>query len=59
LRIIIYAIYAYVKLEKLKLVTNFNHFSMKTKIYMASMMTERVAFQGTMGKHSKPCLCVT
>jgi hypothetical protein len=39
------AIYAYVKLEKLKLATNFNHFAMKTKIYMASIMMAKVAFQ--------------
>jgi hypothetical protein len=38
------AIYAYVKLEKLKLATNINHFALKTKIYMASMKTARGAF---------------
>jgi hypothetical protein len=39
------AIYAYVKLEKLKLATKLNHFAMKTKIYMASIMTAKVTFQ--------------
>jgi hypothetical protein len=29
----------------LKLATNLNHFAMKTKIYMASMMTAKVTFQ--------------
>jgi hypothetical protein len=40
------AIYAYVKLEILKLATSLNHFAMKTKIYIASMMTAKAAFQG-------------
>ena len=39
------AIFAYAKLEMLKQATNLNHFAMKTKIYMASMMTAKVAFQ--------------
>jgi len=39
------AILGYVKLEKLKQVTNINHFAMKAKIYMASMMTAKVTFQ--------------
>ena len=39
------AIFAYVKLEMLKQATNLNHFAMKTKIYMASIMTAKVAFQ--------------
>jgi len=39
------AIFAYVKLEMLKQATNLNHFAMKTKIYMASMMTAKAAFQ--------------
>jgi hypothetical protein len=39
------AIYAYVKLEKLKLCTNANHFSLKTKIYMASLKTAMKEFQ--------------
>src|SRR5215469_1368306 len=33
------SIYAYVKLEKLKLGTTLNHFALKAKIYMASMRT--------------------
>jgi hypothetical protein len=40
------AIYAYVKLEMLKLATSANHFALKTKIYIASMMTAKVTFQG-------------
>jgi len=39
------AIYAYVKLEKLKLVTTHNHFALKTKIYLASMKTALCEFQ--------------
>jgi IS4 transposase len=39
------AIYAYVKLEMLKLATGLNHFAMKTKIYMASMRTAMASFQ--------------
>jgi len=39
------AILGYVKLEKLKQATNLNHFAMKAKIYMASMMTAKVTFQ--------------
>jgi transposase len=39
------AIFAYVKLETLKQATNLNHFAMKTKIYMASMMTAKATFQ--------------
>jgi len=39
------SILAYVKLEKLKLATNMNHFALKTKIYMASMKTAMIAFQ--------------
>jgi IS4 transposase len=39
------SIYAYVKLEKLKLVTTHNHFALKTKIYMASMKTAVIEFQ--------------
>jgi hypothetical protein len=42
---ILAAIFAYVKLEMLKLVTKFNHFAMKTKIYMASMRTVMASFQ--------------
>jgi hypothetical protein len=42
---ILAAIYGYVKLEMLKLVTKQNHFAMKTKIYMASMRTAMTAFQ--------------
>jgi len=38
--------FAYVKLEMLKMVTNLNHFAMKTKIYMASMKTAKISFQG-------------
>jgi transposase len=39
------SIFAYVKLEMLKLSTNTNHFALKTKIYMASMKTAMAAFQ--------------
>jgi IS4 transposase len=39
------SIYAYVKLEKLRLGTTFNHFALKTKIYMASMKTAITEFQ--------------
>jgi IS4 transposase len=39
------AIYAYVKLEKLKLGTSLNHFALKSKIYMASMQTALTEFQ--------------
>jgi hypothetical protein len=39
------AILGYVKLEKLKQATNLNHFAMKAKIYMASLMTAKVTFQ--------------
>jgi hypothetical protein len=39
------AIFAYVKLEKLKHITNLNHFALKTKVYMASMKTAITAFQ--------------
>ena len=39
------AIYAYVKLEKLKLATKENQFSLKAKIYMASIKTAMIAFQ--------------
>jgi hypothetical protein len=39
------AIFAYVKLEMLKLSTNLNHFAMKAKIYMASMNTAKASFQ--------------
>lgn len=39
------SLYAYVKLEKLKLATTLNHFALKTKIYMASMKTAISEFQ--------------
>ena len=39
------SIYAYVKFEKMKLVTKSNHFSLKTKIYMASLKTAMIEFQ--------------
>ena len=39
------AIYAYVKLEKLKQSTSLNHFALKTKIYMASMKNAITEFQ--------------
>jgi IS4 transposase len=39
------SIYAYVKLEKLKLCTTFNHFALKTKIYIASMEAAMAKFQ--------------
>jgi hypothetical protein len=34
-----------VKLEKLKLATGYNHFALKTKVYMASLQTAMFAFQ--------------
>jgi hypothetical protein len=39
------AIFAYVKLEMLKLSTKLNHFAMKAKIYMASMKTAKASFK--------------
>ena len=39
------AIYAYVKLEKLKLCTKLNHFALKTKIHMACMSAALIEFQ--------------
>jgi len=39
------AIFAYVKLEKLKLATKLNHFALKTKVYIASMKTAMISFQ--------------
>jgi len=39
------AIFAYVKLEELKLVTKLNHFALKTKVYIASMKTAMISFQ--------------
>jgi IS4 transposase len=39
------ALFAYVKLEKIKLVTHLNHFALKTKIYMASLKTAMMEFQ--------------
>jgi hypothetical protein len=39
------AIFAYVKLEMLKLSTKLNHFAMKAKIYMASMKAEKLHFK--------------
>ena len=39
------AIYAYVKLEMLKLATTLNHFALKSKIYLASMRTAMSVFQ--------------
>jgi len=39
------AIFAYVKLEKLKLSTQLNHFALKTKVYMASLKTAMSTFQ--------------
>jgi hypothetical protein len=33
------ALYAYVKLERLKLKTSLNHFALKTKIYVAALQT--------------------
>jgi IS4 transposase len=39
------AIYAYIKLEKLKLGTSLNHFALKSKIYMASMQAALIEFQ--------------
>jgi IS4 transposase len=39
------ALYAYVKLEKLRLGTTLNHFALKTKIYIASMKTAITEFQ--------------
>lgn len=39
------AIYAYIKMERLKLATNLNHFALKTKVYLASMKTAMFVFQ--------------
>ena len=39
------AIYAYTKLEKMKLCTHLNHFALKSKIYMASMESAIIKFQ--------------
>jgi len=39
------SMYAYVKLEKLKLATGLNHFAFTTRIYMASMKTAMTTFQ--------------
>ena len=39
------AIFAYVKLEKLKLSTRLNHFALKTKVYMASLKAAMSTFQ--------------
>jgi hypothetical protein len=39
------AIFAYVKLEKIKLATKLNHFALKTKIYTASMKAAMASFQ--------------
>jgi len=39
------AIFAYVKLEKLKLSTQQNHFALKTKVYMASLKTAMSSFR--------------
>jgi hypothetical protein len=39
------AIFAYVKLEMLKLSAKLNHFAMKAKIYMASMKAAKASFQ--------------
>ena len=39
------SIVSYVKLEKLRLATNLNHFALKTKIYLASMKTAMNAFK--------------
>jgi hypothetical protein len=39
------SMFAYVKFEMLKQATNLNHFAMKTKIYMASMMTAKDTYQ--------------
>jgi hypothetical protein len=53
------AIYAYVKLEKLKLATNANHFSLKAKIYMASMKTALSEFQVLWENTQNMAFCVT
>jgi len=39
------SMFAYVKFEMLKQATNLNHFAMKTKIHMASMMTAKNTYQ--------------
>ena len=48
------SIYAYVKLEILKLSTGFNHFALKTKIYIASMKTAFTTFQ-MLWENAKNC----
>jgi hypothetical protein len=52
------AIYAYVKLEMLKLVTRLNHFALKTKIYMASMNTAMTSFQELWKNTQNHAFCV-
>ena len=39
------SIFSYTKLEMLKRITKINHFSLKAKVYMASMKTAKTAFQ--------------
>jgi hypothetical protein len=42
------AIYGYSKLEILKLATGFNHFAIKTKIYMTAIQAAMTAFRETL-----------
>jgi KaiC/GvpD/RAD55 family RecA-like ATPase len=46
------ALYGYSKLEILKLATGFNHFSIKTKIYMTAMKSAMTAL-GALWKHTQ------
>ena len=53
----IYAsIYAYVKLERLKLSTTLNHFALKAKIYMASLKTAMATYQELLECYKNPRL---
>jgi hypothetical protein len=52
------AIFAYVKLEMIKLATKINHFALKTKVYMASMKSAMSAFQELWESNLNPAFCV-
>ena len=52
------AIFAYVKLERLKLATQLNHFALKTKVYMASLKTAMSTFRELCVIYEKSCVCV-
>jgi len=52
------AIFAYVKLEKLKLATHLNHFALKTEVYMASIKTAMRAFYDLCDNTDNIAFCV-